>query len=249
MRHAGDAVFNRIWQLRLGTHDTRAAHFVGALTHLQRLDLLLMLEEMGCSGRWGITRVPDLFLGSRLVIGGADVYSAEDLEESQVRTAGPDEVDSFRAAIFTIAGELIGVDPDERQRVVRMLEARGLRTAATSRWTFWRSLAKHALVIAPTGYGELTFRHGEALMVGRTLLCQDLRHVETMFPFRDRKNVVFCRPDLRDVPALLRELTADPELCETIAVAGRRAWRSWTQSPDVLLWNGVTRHIIDAVAA
>lgn len=105
------------------------------------------------------------------------------------------------------------------------------------------------MVIAPTGYGELTFRHGEALPAGRTVLCQDLRHVERMFPFRDRTNVMFAAPTFAMWPDRLGELTAEPERCETIAVAGRRAWRLWTQSPYRLLWNGVTRHSLDAVVA
>jgi hypothetical protein len=51
------------------------------------------------------------------------------------------------------------------------------------------------LAVAPTGHGELTYRHGEALMRGAALVCQDLGHVEMMFLFRDRENVAFCRPD------------------------------------------------------
>ena len=48
---------------------------------------------------------------------------------------------------------------------------------------FKRTLLDYFVIAAPNGHGELTFRHAEALEAGRLLVCQDLHHVEMMFPF------------------------------------------------------------------
>jgi hypothetical protein len=39
-------------------------------------------------------------------------------------------------------------------------------------------------VLARTGYGELTFRHAEAWLSGRVLVCANTSHAQTMFPSR-----------------------------------------------------------------
>jgi hypothetical protein len=88
-------------------------------------------------------------------------------------------------------------------------------------------MCRHRVVVAPTGYGELGQRHGWALRTGSALVCQDLGHVEMMFPFRDRENVAFCRPDLADLREVVQELLRDEGLRRRIAVEGRRSFAAW----------------------
>jgi hypothetical protein len=80
-----------------------------------------------------------------------------------------------------------------------------------SRLRYLLELRLHQVAVAPTGYGELTYRHGEALMIGAALVCQDLSHVEMMFPFADRENVAFCRPDLSDLRSTVEGLVRDED--------------------------------------
>ena len=63
--------------------------------------------------------------------------------------------------------------------------------ARVGRFSYQLDLCRHRVVVAPTGHGELTYRHAEALAAGAVLVCQDLSHAETMFPFADRANVLY----------------------------------------------------------
>jgi hypothetical protein len=65
------------------------------------------------------------------------------------------------------------------------------------------------------------------LRTGTALVCQDLRHVEMMFSFHHRENVVFCRHDLSDLRTVVRELLDDDALRLRIAREGRRSFAAW----------------------
>jgi hypothetical protein len=88
-------------------------------------------------------------------------------------------------------------------------------------------MTRHRIVVAPTGYGELGQRHGWALRTGAALVCQDLSHVQMMYPLLDRENVLFCRPDLADLEDCVGELLADEQLRHGIALEGRRSFHDW----------------------
>ena len=110
-----------------------------------------------------------------------------------------------------------------------------------SRTRFQLSIARHRVGVAPTGYGEITYRHGEILQAGAALVCQSLEHVDMQFPFRDGHNVVYCRPDLTDLAERVRELLMDNERRLRIARNGRR---------DLLDWNARWReHFYDGIEA
>jgi hypothetical protein len=51
-------------------------------------------------------------------------------------------------------------------------------------------------------------------MTGAALVCQDLGHVEMLFPFGDRENVACCRPDLSDLRSTVESC------CETRTYGG-----------------------------
>ena len=65
-------------------------------------------------------------------------------------------------------------------------------------------------------------------MTGAALVCEDLSHVEMTFPFADRENVAFCRPDLSDLPSAVEELVRDEDGRRRIAQEGRRTYTTWT---------------------
>ena len=118
-----------------------------------------------------------------------------------------------------------------------------------SRLRYLLDLRLHQAAVAPTGYGELTYRHGEALMTGAALVCQDLSHVEMMFPFSDRENVAFCRPDLSDLRSTVEELLRDEDQRRRIAREGRRTHTAWAARWREHLYDGIERHIREALGS
>jgi hypothetical protein len=125
--------------------------------------------------------------------------------------------------------------------------ARPYRRDPVGRLPFLLDLRRHKVAVAPAGYGELTHRHGEALLCGAALVCQDLSHVEMMFPLRDRENVAFCRPDLSDLRPTVDELLRDDGLRQRIAHHGRRSFAFWSRSWREHLYNGIEAHVREAV--
>jgi hypothetical protein len=90
-------------------------------------------------------------------------------------------------------------------------------------------LRRHEVVVAPAGYGELTYRHAEAWRSGAALVCQNLSHVEMQLPIRDHHNAVFCRPDLRDLRSQVEALLQDDEMRSSVANEGRRSFTAWSR--------------------
>jgi hypothetical protein len=116
------------------------------------------------------------------------------------------------------------------------------------RLDYLRDLCRHRVVVAPTGYGELGQRHAWALRTGGALVCQDLNHVETMFPFRNGENVVFCRHDLADLRPTVEWLLADEDARRRIAREGRRSFNAWSGSWRAHMDAGITFHVRQALA-
>lgn len=117
--------------------------------------------------------------------------------------------------------------PSEDARRVLVNAAAPYLRPRLGRVRYIGEMCRHRVVVAPTGYGELGQRHGWGLRTGAALVCQDLNHVELMFPFRDRENVAFCRPDLTDLEAVVQELLHDEGLRRRIAEEGRRSFAVW----------------------
>ena len=185
------------------------AHCLVALSHVQRLELLLALKRAGVTGLLGASVVPEYMWGTERF-------------EDEVPEA-------------------------ERERIRETIRAAGLRLGPMGRNRFKRSILDHKVVIAPTGYGELTFRHAEAWEQGRALVCQDLSHVETLFPFRDRDNVLYCKPDFSDLPELLAAVESGAIDYRKVGRQGRRDWNRWIGDLDAVFERGVLKHLDEAV--
>jgi Glycosyl transferases group 1 len=122
------------------------------------------------------------------------------------------------------------------------------RVERVGRLRYWLELARHGVVVAPAGYGELTFRHAEAWRAGAALVCQDLGHVEMMFQIVDGENAVFCRHDLEDLRGKVDELLADEPRRRQIADQGARRYTEWVAHWADNLYEGVEAHIRRALA-
>jgi hypothetical protein len=127
------------------------------------------------------------------------------------------------------------------------MEARPYLRPRLARLAYLRDLARHKIGVAPAGYGELGQRHGVTLLAGAALVCQDLSHVDMMFPLRHETNCVFCRPDLSDLRERVVELLTDDEFRLAVAREGRASFFRWARRWQDHLWIGVGAHIFDAL--
>jgi hypothetical protein len=230
---------------------TPPVHCVGSLTHVQRLEVVESLHELQYPGIQAVTAVPNFLYGTGALIdrtGWAGDWEECDLREPPadedpepaVSGAPPTRVSKNNAPVVVAEDVLSTL----RDRIASAgLDRRGMR-----RLQFLSSMARSAIVVAPTGFGELTFRHAEAFVTERALVCQDLRHVETMYPFRDGANVLFCRPDFADLDERLQLLSRDRALLSSVARGGHEAWSQWAGEWRQRLVDGVTRPLHEAVA-
>jgi hypothetical protein len=209
------------------------------------------LGRSGIGGTHGITDVPELFFG----IGALDGATHPDglrgalPDESRLRSVPP--IDTRGRVLgppkyLSPSGDQITVRRDIREALRRQLGEKGGFARSEHRIRFRWALLQHAAVLAPAGFGELTFRHGEALQAGRLLICPDLDHVETMFPFRNHANVMFCRHDLSDLADICRAIAADPGPAKKIADEGNRTWDRWVADSHELLRRGISDHVREA---
>ena len=87
----------------------------------------------------------------------------------------------------------------ERSQFSSELQSAGLTSRPLSPSGYALSIQDCKAVLSITGYGEVCYRMAEAWSNRRVLVCQDLSHVRTLFPFENRRNVIYCRPDLSDL--------------------------------------------------
>jgi hypothetical protein len=216
--------------------------FYGTLTSLDRLQLVSEAGRHQLAGDWRITAVPELIYGTEME--QRDSPTPQDLEETDMRIAPPDpRYGRTQPYTATMDGIPLRTVITERESIADGLRARDLLGPPLSRPALRRRLLRFAQAFAPAGYGELTVRHGEALASRRVLVCQNLSHVETQFPFRDRMNVVYCRPDFKDVDVITTELSQDSALCRTVGRAGYVTWRDWSRGWRRLLDDGLAAPI------
>jgi hypothetical protein len=121
------------------------------------------------------------------------------------------------------------IDEIERKNVVDELQK--LMVAPLNRYSYQQSMQQCKAVLSITGYGELCFRMAEAWKNRRILVCQDLSHVKTLFPFENMKNVVYCKPDLSDLIDVLTDIEENFHNYIQIAEQGYQDWifieRNW----------------------
>ncbi len=156
--------------------------------------------------------------------------------------SGTRGIDRIPLTVAGTADHEAGPDADEARRVL-VAEATRYWHPRLSKAGYARDTCRHRVVVAPTGYGELGQRHGWALRGGAALVCQDLSHVEMMFPLRPGENVVFCRHDLTDLRSRVQSLLDDEPRRRRIAREGRRSFTAWAARWQSHLETGIVAHI------
>jgi hypothetical protein len=148
-----------------------------------------------------------------------------------------------------IAGTAGGPAPSDETRQKVMSAARPYLRSHVGRLRYELYLRRHKVVVAPAGYGELTYRHAEAWRAGAALVCQDLSHVEMQLPIHDHDNALFCRPDLRDLRPQVERLLRDDELRTNTAREGRRTFMAWSRRWRHHLHSGLEKPVREVVGA
>lgn len=153
---------------------------------------------------------------------------------------------SWRGGLTGIPRHITGFDgvgmailSVEKQQAFRSrLAAENLLTEPLNRFRYQQSMDDCKAVLSITGYGELCFRMAEAWANRRVLVCQDISHAQTLFPFQNGRNVVYCRPDLSDLIEILEDIECNfPKYIE-IAEQGYRDWVDWSQQAEKVLQRG-----------
>jgi hypothetical protein len=141
----------------------------------------------------------------------------------------------------------MGLINRETEQVINYLKKNQYWMERMNRILFKRTLLNYFVIAAPNGFGELTFRHAEALEAERLLICQDLSHVEMMFPFINGHNAVFCKPDFSDFNEIVQHIFHGNNFSEykQIAKTGRNEWIAWIKNIDAVLYEGVTKYLIE----
>ena len=78
-------------------------------------------------------------------------------------------------------------------------ENRDLFGPRTPRWRFRFLASLSKIMPAMSGYGELGPRHYQVLAFGKTLVCEDLSYIESIYPFQDEENCVFVSDHLENL--------------------------------------------------
>lgn len=132
----------------------------------------------------------------------------------------------------------------ELAKIRNTAHVHGLSREPQNRYRYRRDMLLHKVVLAPTGYGEMPLRCAEAWQVGRAVVCQDMSHVETLYPFRDRENIIFCKPDFSDIEQILHAVQSGEIDYRRIGRQGRSDWQAWSRRLDEVFAQGVTRHLV-----
>lgn len=116
----------------------------------------------------------------------------------------------------------------EKQVFALQVQREGLQAAPLAPRAYSRSLQDCKAVVSLVGHREVCFRMAEALASRRVLVCQDLSHVQCSFPFQNRFNVIFCRPDLSDLIDILDDIECHFHRYIPVAEQGYLDWITWS---------------------
>ena len=224
LRLAGDVVNGAMTSVLSRFVPRRSGiHCIVSLTHMSRLDLVHSLRKAGITADIGV-----VILGPTI---GGTVPPGGD------HTTEPPDVEGF-----------FGIRNSEAQQneIVRALSSAGLLRRPISRFQFYFTILSSDAVIAPTGFGEITTRHADAWANGRALICPDLSHAETMFPFRDGYNSIYCKPDFSNIGSVIHDVEAGRVDHRAIARQGHEDWLRWTSDIPGLLERGLLAHLREA---
>jgi hypothetical protein len=137
-----------------------------------------------------------------------------------------------------ISATVFGSAGRSHERLALDVETSGFAVPRQGRLRYRMGIASAKAVVSIAGHGEICFRMAEAWGQRRLLVCQDLSHLRTLYPFENRRNVIFCRPDLSDLADILDDVECNVPRYVPIAEQGYSDWREWSRRVPELLREG-----------
>ena len=138
---------------------------------------------------------------------------------------------------------------EDREALVREArrlyeENRALFREARIPARLYRMLARSCKVMpALSGIGELGMRHYQAFEFQKAMVCEDLSHVETIFPFEDGVNCLYVADRLEDLEERIRFLLEHEEERRRMARKGFEQLRATYGDGDTLFEQYFLRHL------
>jgi Glycosyl transferases group 1 len=130
----------------------------------------------------------------------------------------------------------------ERGRLRR--EHAGLFSATQMGKRIFAAPARRSRVIpALSGIRELGYRHYQVFEWAKPLICEDLEHVETIFPFRHGHNVLYVQDRPEDLGDVVRQLLQNDALRREIAENGARVLRASYADGDRIFSEYFLQHL------
>ncbi len=96
----------------------------------------------------------------------------------------------------------------EYEEITSELKQHELILPKMNRLHYLSSIHQYKIALSPVGFGEMCFRHLEIMQMGKCGIIQDISHVDHYAPFIDGQNILFCKPDFRDLPNMIRQVEA-----------------------------------------
>ncbi|RED99551.1 hypothetical protein [Marinoscillum furvescens] len=133
------------------------------------------------------------------------------------------------------------LDESKYNEIVTFLQSNDLIMEKKNRILYLLEQLNYWVSLSPTGFGELCFRHGEALSLKRLLICQDLSHVKIRFPFENGKNVIYTDPGFENLLEIVSAIQKDPEKYDPIRQSGFDAWNDWVKDYQNVLTKSLVK--------
>lgn len=110
-----------------------------------------------------------------------------------------------------------------------------------NRYKYLYRMMRSKVLLSPPGYGELAFRHGEAMMLNRLLLCESLDSVDILYEFKHQQNCLYYN-NLDELEHLLLIVLSDKKKLKEISKNRYETWKWWSFDFDELYYNITTKH-------
>lgn len=133
--------------------------------------------------------------------------------------------------VFGHLEETFRLTNEERLRLKESITHEGIAVKSRNRIRYLVEMLNHEFVWAPEGYGELSFRMGEAWQAQRTLLIPDVSHVDIAFPLKDGSNCIMIKHEPH-VGHQIKAIMASTS--HLIAKDGHKQWNEWSAD-----WEGL----------
>lgn len=110
-----------------------------------------------------------------------------------------------------------------------------------NRYSYLYRMMRSKVLLSPPGYGELAFRHGEAMMLNRLLLCENLDAVNILYNFQNQENCLYYN-NIDEIEDIIENIVSNKKKLNEISNNGYETWKVWVSGLDQLYYDAVIKH-------